>query len=117
MRNMNTRTLLSIAALVLSPAALAAAENSTDASIAALEASLGSTHDLEIDEVRITGNGVACIEYRLRDAAGKQSRGHAVVQGKDVVRMPSGTNDDPEKFEKAWNDHCLGPHGGMTIDQ
>jgi hypothetical protein len=102
---------------VLTPAALTAAGNSTDAPIAALEASLGTTRDLEIDEVRITGNGVACIEYRVRDAAGKQSRGHAVVQGNDVLRVPAAANDDAQKFEKAWNDHCLGPHGGMTIDQ
>lgn len=109
---MNTRIGLILGALVF-PAWDAHAAD-TDASVAALESSLGDARGLEVDEVRITGDGVACIEYRLPDARGKQTRGHAVVQGKDVVRSPSG---DDAKFEKAWNEHCLGPRGGLTGEQ
>ena len=108
-----------IGAALLLPAsgALAAdarAGQQTDASIAALASSLGDAHGLEIDEVRITGDGIACIEYRLPDANGKLVRGHAVVKGKDVLRSPS---DSADEFEKAWSEHCLGPRGGVTGGQ
>jgi hypothetical protein len=96
------------------PAPVFCAGNDADASIAALESSLGGAHDLEVDEVRLTGDGVACIEYRVRDAAGNQDRGHAVVQGEQVVRSPG---DGPHRFEQAWDAHCLGPHGGITTEQ
>jgi hypothetical protein len=110
---MNALVYVCIAGVALVPAAAFAAGDATDASVAALEASLGKSQALEVDEVRITGDGVACIDYRVRDAAGRESRGHAVVQGKDVLRSPA---DDAQRFEKAWNEHCLGPKGGMTVE-
>jgi hypothetical protein len=110
------RTMLLAAAIALAAAAALAAGNATDASVAALKASLGNPRALEVDEVRITGDGVACIEYRVVDAAGKQDRGHAVVRGNDVLRSPGATNADPKPFEKAWSEHCLGPKGGMTSE-
>jgi hypothetical protein len=108
--------MLLAAAIALAAAAALAEGDATDASVAALRANLGSEGDLEVDEVRITGDGVACIEYRLRAASGKQDRGHAVVRGKDVLRSPSGSGTDAAAFEKAWNEHCLGPKGGMTVE-
>jgi len=102
-----------VAGIALVPVAASATGDATDDSVAALQASIGSSQALEVDEVRITDKGVACIDYRVRDAAGRESRGHAVVQGKDVLRSPA---DDAQRFEKAWNEHCLGPKGGMTVE-
>ena len=82
----------------------------TASSVAALKASLGNSAGLEVDEVRVTDDGVACIDYRVRNAQGAKTPGHAVVQGKEVLKSPSGD----ERFEKAWTEHCLGPRGGMT---
>jgi len=101
--------------LAHAPLAAVAAGNDRKIADAALEASLGAPRNVEVDEVRITGDGVACIEYRVQEA-GRQTRGHAVVQGKDVLRSPSGSNDT-DRFEKAWREHCLGPHGGITSEQ
>jgi hypothetical protein len=98
------------------PWAAFAAGDATDESVATLRASLGAVA-VEVDEVRITGDGVACIDYRVRGAGGGESRGHAVVRGKDVQRSPAAPGADAQVFEKAWSDHCLGPKGGTTIDQ
>jgi hypothetical protein len=89
------------------------AADATSASVAKLRASLGNTSGFEVDEVRITGDGIACIDYRTRAGDGAQSKGHAVVQGDEVLRNAT----DSERFEKAWNDHCLGPRGGMTPNE
>ena len=82
-----------------------AGSDATAAAVAALKANLGSDAGLEIDEVRVTDTGVACIEYRV-----SESRGHAVVQNNEVLKSSS----DADRFEKAWNQHCLGPRGGTT---
>ena len=82
----------------------------TAASVAALKASLGNSSGLEVEEVRVTNTGVACINYHLSDSKGGKSPGHAVVQGDEVLKSPSGD----ERFEKAWTEHCLGPRGGVT---
>ncbi len=79
--------------------------DATAAAVAALKANLGSDAGLEIDEVRVTDAGVACIEYRV-----SESRGHAVVQNNEVLKSSS----DADRFEKAWNQHCLGPRGGTA---
>ena len=79
--------------------------DATSAAIAALKANLGSNVSLEVDEARATDAGVVCVEYRISG-----SRGHAVVQNNEVLKSSS----DPSRFEKAWNEHCLGPRGGMT---
>jgi len=107
-----------LGAVGLLPAGALAADarpgDKTDASVAALRSTLGDARGLEIDEVRVTDDGVACIEYRLPDAQGRLTRGHAVVRDQDVLRSPP---DDGGKFEKAWTDHCLGPRGGVTSEQ
>jgi hypothetical protein len=79
--------------------------DTTTAAVDALKANLGSSANLEVQEVRVTESGVACIEYRVSG-----SRGHAVVQNNEVLKSSS----DAARFEKAWNEHCLGPRGGMT---
>jgi hypothetical protein len=85
--------------------------DATSTSVAALRANLGNPAGLEVDEVRVTGAGVACIDYRVGSGQGsKKNIGHAVVQGNEVLKSSSGY----ESFEKAWNEHCLGPRGGVT---
>ena len=109
---MDTIKLLIAASLTLLPVtgALAADDkakgaDATDAAVDALKANLGSNANLEVQEVRVTEAGVACIEYRVSG-----SRGHAIVQNNEVLKSSS----DAARFEKAWNEHCLGPRGGMT---
>jgi hypothetical protein len=82
----------------------------TAAAIAALERSVGNAAHIEVDEVRVTEDGVACIDYRVRDNQGATGRAHAVIQGDQVLRSTSGD----QQFEKVWSDHCLGPRGGMA---
>ena len=82
----------------------------TAAAVAALKGSLGDAANIEVDEVRVTEDGVACIDYRVSDNKGGTGRAHAVIRGDEVLRSDSGN----QRFEKAWSDHCLGPRGGMT---
>ena len=82
--------------------------DATSAAVAALKANLGSDAGLEIDEVRVTDAGVTCIDYRVGE-----SRAHAVLKGNEVLKSSS----DSDRFEKAWNEHCLGPRGGITNDE
>ena len=118
MKHMDTRKLLIASSIVLlSMSGALAAEpqvregsDATAASVAALKANLGNPTGLEVDEVRVTETGVACIYYRVSDGQGGESRGHAVVQGGEVLK----SSTDDEHFAKAWNEHCLGPRGGMT---
>jgi hypothetical protein len=84
--------------------------DATSAGVAALKKDLGDAAGLEIDEVRVTSAGVTCIDYRLSDGKGGNSAGHAVVRGDEVLKSSSGG----ERFEKEWNQHCLGPRGGIT---
>jgi hypothetical protein len=107
---MKTVLIASTAALLPMAAALAAdreagdGSDATAASVAALKANLGNPAGLEVDEVRVTAAGIACIDYRV-----SKTPGHAVVQGNEVLKSSS----DAERFEKKWNEHCLGPRGGM----
>jgi hypothetical protein len=113
---MNTRKLLIASCVALLPMAGALAgygSKDTDASaasVAALKQSLPSTAGFKVDQVRVTDSGVTCIDYRVSNDQGGESRAHAVVQGDEVLRSTMGN----KKFEKAWGDHCLGPRGGMT---
>ncbi|HEU4780504.1 MAG TPA: hypothetical protein VFS58_11535, partial [Steroidobacteraceae bacterium] len=113
-RMSTTKLVIAASAILLMAAAFAVehepgnASDTTSASVAALKANLGNPAGLVIDEVRVTDNGVACIEYRV-----SKSRGHAVVQSNEVLKSSS----DSERFDKAWNEHCLGPRGGMTSSQ
>ncbi len=111
-----TKLVIATSAILALAAALAAGDepregsDATSTSVAALKANLGNPAGLEVDEVRVTGAGVACIDYRLSNGQGGKSLGHAVVQGDEVLKSSSGD----ERFEKAWNEHCLGPRGGVT---
>ena len=102
---MDTLKLLIAASVTFLPVTGALAAEATADAVAALKSDLGSGVDLEVDEVRETAAGVVCIEYRVRG-----SRGHAVVQKKEVLKSSSGY----KAFEKAWNEHCLGPRGGAA---
>jgi hypothetical protein len=111
-----TKLVIATSAILLMAAALAATDepratvDATTTSVAALKTNLGNPAGLAIDEVRVTDAGVACIEYRLSNEQGGKSRGHAVVQGNEVLKSSSGD----ERFQQAWNKHCLGPRGGTT---
>jgi len=114
---MDTRKLLLVAcvAFLLIAVALAADKDKDTpdqiaAATAALKANLGNAAGLEVNEVRVTDAGVACINYRVGTGSGEKSRGHAVVKDGDVIDSAA----DGGRFEKAWNAHCLGPRGGMT---
>jgi hypothetical protein len=108
---MDTRKLLigSCVAFFL-PTAGALAADATSAAVTTLKANLGNPADLEVDEVRVTQTGVACIDYRASDGQGVKSPGHAVVQGDKVLKSAT----DAKLFEEKWNEHCLGPRGGMS---
>lgn len=108
-----TSTILAVAAAFATDRKPRDASDMTAASVAALEANLGNPEGLEVDEVRVTDDGVACIEYRLKNAEDDMSRGHAVVQGEEVLKSSS----DAGRFDKAWSKHCLGPRGGMNSSQ
>ncbi len=87
------------------------ATDATSTAVSALESSLGnSARGFEVDNVRVTDSGVSCIDYRVRNSQGAESRAHAVVQGDEVLRSTLGN----KQFEKAWSTHCLGPRGGST---
>ena len=108
----SSKQLIASCAALLAMAGMLAAEDATSAAVAALKANLGDPANLEVDEVRVTNIGVACIDYRLGDAAGGKNRGHAVVQGEEVLKSSEGS----ERFETAWSEHCLGPRGGITSE-
>jgi len=106
---MDTMKLIIAASVTLLPVTGALAADATSAAVAKLKANLGDkAGGLEVEEVRVTDAAVACIEYRVSG-----SRGHAVVQGNEVLKSSS----DSDRFEKAWNEHCLGPRGGTTSNE
>ena len=80
----------------------------TAKAVAKLEARLGES-EIEIDEVRVTKDGVACIDFHGTGPAKKPA--HAVMQGE---KMLISSNSDKNGFEDAWKEHCLGPRGGAT---
>lgn len=111
-----TKLIIATSAILAMAAALAASpeardgSDATSASVAALKSNLGNAAGLEVDEVRVTEAGIACIDYHVSSDQGGKSMGHAVVQGDEVLRSSSGG----KRFEMAWNEHCLGPRGGIT---
>jgi hypothetical protein len=119
---MNTKRQMFASTLALVPIALVPvsalatgletreSESPTALAVAALKTNLGESAPVEVDEVRVTSNGVACIDYRIGTAEGAKSVGHAVVQGGEVLKSSS----DAKRFEEEWNKHCLGPRGGGT---
>jgi hypothetical protein len=111
-----TKLIIATSAILLMAATLVAKDDSragsdaTSTSVAALKGNLGNPAGLVIDEVRVTDTGVACIEYRVNNEQGRKIRGNAVVQGDEVLKSAAGD----ERFTQAWDQHCLGPRGGMT---
>jgi hypothetical protein len=79
--------------------------------VAKLEAKLGES-EIKVDEVRVTEDGVACIDFHSTGPAQKPA--HAVVQGEQLLIS---SNSDKNGFEKVWKEHCLGPRGGATPGQ
>ena len=84
----------------------------TDQAVAALEARLGKS-EVKVDEVRVTDDGVACIDFRENGSANGRA-GHAVYQGEKLLVS---TSADQEGFERAWSEKCLGPRGGAPTGQ
>jgi len=80
--------------------------------VAKLEAKLGES-EIQVDQVRVTDDGIACIDFHGTGSTGGK-KGHAVVQGEQLLIS---TNSDKNGFEKAWSQHCLGPRGGATPAQ
>ena len=84
----------------------------TSHAVAKLNAKLGES-EVKVDEVRVTDDGVACIDFHgTGSTSGK--KGHAVVQGEQLLIS---TNSDKNGFEDAWKKHCLGPRGGTAPAQ
>ncbi len=84
--------------------AIADDPKSTDA-VEKLKASLTSgAMGFEVDDVRVTDDGVACIKYRIDNDLGGETRAQAVVDGDKVLRSTSRSNS----FAKAWNKKCAG---------
>lgn len=111
-----TKLVIATSAILLMAATLVAKDDSrvrpdaTYTPVAELEANLGYPTGLVVDEVRVTDAGVACIEYRLTDDEGGKSRDSAVVQDDEVLKSSAGD----ERFQEAWDQHCLGPRGGRS---
>ena len=82
--------------------------DATTKAVAKLEARLGES-EIQVDEVRITEDGVACIDFHSTGPSKRAA--HAVVQGEKLLVS---SNSDKNGFEKAWEEHCLGPRGGAT---
>jgi hypothetical protein len=106
---MDTLKRLIASAVVVVPLSSALAETpaSGDASTAAVEtlrASLGGKGAIDVENVRMTDDGVACIDYRGPNNSGGMSKAKAVVQGDKVLRSGVGN----ERFADAWNEHCAG---------
>jgi hypothetical protein len=60
-----------------------------------------------VDNVHMTDDGVACINYRVGNDNGGESRAKAVVEGEKVLRSTSRNSD----FAKAWNSKCAASGG------
>ena len=101
----NAGKLLVASSIAMLPFTNALGADATSKAVAALKANLGSGVSIEVDEVRVTESGVACIDYR-----NDRNRDHAVVRGDEVLKASS----DEKRFEEAWTQHCLGPRGGMN---
>ncbi len=84
----------------------------TAKAVSRLEAKLGES-EIKVDEVRVTDSGIACIDYH--PVSNPDKKAHAIVQGEDLLISTS--SDHGKRFEKTWNDHCLGPRGGTTSNQ
>ena len=93
--------LISIGALAAEPEANSGAAAS-DPAVAALKSRLPSTYGFEVDNIRKTGDGIACINYRVANELGGETRAQAVVKGDEVLRSTTRN----AKFAKAWNAHC-----------
>ena len=79
--------------------------------VAKLEARLGES-EIQVDEVRVTDDGVACIDFHSTGPGKKPA--HAVYKDE---KMLISSNSDKNGFEQAWKEHCLGPRGGATPAQ
>lgn len=99
--------------LAFVPLAAAMAEDRTapdenSDAVVALKASLQSTRGFEVDSVRTTDSGVACITYRVPNDSGGETHAQAVVEGDKVLRSTTRNS----KFAKAWNSKCAASGGG-----
>jgi hypothetical protein len=113
---MDTLKRLIASAFVVVPLSVAFAETPTgsDASEAAVEKLRATVKGgVEVEKVRMTDSGVACIQYRGPNYAGSMTNGYAVVQGDKVHKSSVGN----KRFEEAWNEHCAGTRGASKPDE
>lgn len=80
------------------------------ASIKKLKSTLRPSTGFEVDSIHVADSGVACINYRVRNNTGGDSRDQAVVDGDKVIRASSRN----EKFEELWNSNCAGNRAQTT---
>jgi hypothetical protein len=105
--HMDTLKRIIASAVVVVPMSIAFAETptSSDASAAAVEKLKSSVKGgVEVENVRMSDDGVACIQYRGPNYAGSMTNAYAVVQGDKVYKSSIGN----KRFEEAWNEHCAG---------
>jgi hypothetical protein len=75
--------------------------------VVTLKSSLSSTRGFEVEDVRMTDSGVACIKYRVPNDSGGETHAQAVVEGEKVLRSTTRST----QFAKAWNSKCAGADG------
>lgn len=73
-------------------------------SVKKLKSSLRPSAGFKVESVHVADSGVACINYRVRNDTGGDSRDQAVVDGDTVLRASSRN----ERFEEIWNRDCAG---------
>jgi len=97
-------------ALLLATGALAddrMKSSESSPAVETLKSKLPSTNGFAVDNVRAAEDGVTCIDYRVSNDLGGETRAKAVVKGDDVLRSTTRST----KFQKAWNKHCAGGTG------
>lgn len=96
--------LLSVATFANQPGTLANTTVLPGYSVEILRTSLQNNAGFELQDARMTDDGIACIVYRVHNERGGVSRALAVVQGEKVLVSTSRSRS----FERAWNSKCAG---------
>ncbi len=80
--------------------------NATESSgaVETLKSSLRGASGFEVENVVMTGDGVACIRYSVNNETGGETHARAVVQGDKVLRSSLGNT----RFQEEWNSKCAG---------
>jgi hypothetical protein len=114
--HMDTLKRIIASSVVVVPLSVAFAQTPTgnDASAAAVEKLRASVKGgVEVENIRMSEDGVACIQYRGPNYAGSMTNGYAVVQGDKVYKSSIGNT----RFEEAWKEHCAGTRDASKSDE